>query len=391
MALICQWVPQSWPSLEVLSFSLNVSRVAIHKRFSTNAVQFLKSCFAVLIKQIALADAKPLVLFGRLLVLDSTQWQIHRKLSKHYPGSGGAASKAVCKLQTIIEPLTGRLVLMDYVAGTKPDQGYSKNIPALLRPRDLLLFDLGYYSVEVFRQIDRKGAFFIIPVYYNVIVQDRLNERFTVASLLSRQKTAIVDLQLTIGASNTMPLRLIAIQLSSEKANRLRRKVRQDYRRQRGGEPPKERLRFCNWTVLITNVPQSILSPKQIADIYSTRWQIEIFFRDAKSVLKLNIRCTSKKNRFEIQLLACLFVAALLFYVHRCFISAKSSLEISLNKLIKRFCNIACEFSDALHRQAFQTFGGVLSIVRRLVRMCLKYRQPSRKTPLEILHNCGLS
>lgn len=370
--------------------------MAIHKRFRQPAVAFLKACLALLLKEITLCsiiNQKNLFWFSRLLIADSTQWQIHRALRRSFRGSGGAASKAVCKLQTVIEPLTGKIAFFDYLPGTKPDQGYLKNIAKCLLPTDLILLDLGYYSVEAFKEINSKGAFFVIPVYYNASVQqleDR--KRFSsVAARINNEKSAVVDIEVIVGTTHSMPLRLVAVRVAEEKADRLRRKLRHDYRHQRRGTPPKERLRFCNCTVLITNVPDSMLSAKQIADLYSTRWQIEIFFRDAKSILKLDLCTTTKKERFEVQLLAVLFVAALLYYCHRSFNSSSPQREISLNKLCKRFCENARPFATYLANQNTEGFSQATSLLKDIIKISIKYRQPSRTTPIQILESLFLS
>ena len=358
---------------------------------------FIRSCLELLLEQIGLLAASETLTtncFGRLLVADSTQWQVHSALKRWYKGSGGSASKAACKLQTIIEPRSGKLLLMDYGKATRPDQGYSKNIPKLLLAGDLILFDLGYYCVKVFRRIQHRKAFFIIPIYYNAIVRKEFNSAScSVASFLSKVNNEIQDCQLMIGSSEHMNVRLVATKISLQKANAHRRKLREDYRRQRSGQPTEQRLQFCDWTVLITNVPCSQLNTKQVVDLYRTRWQIEIFFRDVKSLLKLDCCKTSNKERFQAQLLAILFVAALLFFVSGRFNKMLHPIhqESSLDKLFKRFGEFASSFSGLILQQSNSSLRQAAQLLLRFNRNAIKFHQPTRETPLQLMKSCGLS
>ena len=332
--------------------------------------------------------------YRRLLIADSTQWQIHSSLRRSFRGFGGSSSKAACKLQTILEPASGKIVLLDYGRATLPDQGYSKKMPKLLSPRDLLLFDLGYYSIKVFESIQRRKAFFIIPIYHHCIVRKKSDETpVSVASLLSTWKYPIHDAQLAVGAERSMNLRLVASKVCQQKANSRRRKLREDYRRQRAGQPTAKRLEFCDWNVLITNMPASQLDANRILNLYRTRWQIEIFFRDLKSLLRLDYCNTSKKERFQAQLLATLFIAALLFLI-----SSRSNPdpypnkhEVSFNKLIKRFAEVASTFSVLILKQTHQSFLDAVRLIQKLIRISIKLHQPSRQTPLQIFRSCALS
>jgi hypothetical protein len=398
--LTCGLVPAAAPSLDGIRnhFSKSISRQAIDKRFTKPAVLFLKSCLELILQRMFLFSnqqslyPKP---FRRLLLADSTQWQIHSALTRSFRGSGGSASTAACKLQTIIEPRSGKLLLLDYGKATLPDQGYSKKLPKILSAGDLLLFDLGYYSAKVFQSIHRRKAFFIIPIYHHATVRKQKDQTpCSIASLLSTLKGPFHDAQLFIGSDQLINLRLVAAKVSPEKANSRRRKLRQDYRRRRAGLPTTKRLQFCDWTVLITNIPSSQLIPTQILALYQTRWQIEIFFRDLKSLLKLDFCNTSNKERFLAQLHATLFLAALLF-----FISSQSNLafpskmlhEISFNKFLKRFAETASSFSQFIAKQTKSSFLNAALLLRKILRLSIKLHQPSRQTPLQILKNCGLS
>lgn len=388
-------MPSSAPSLESLcaAFSFAISRQAVDKRFTKRSVAFLKACLELLLQKITSlkkADNPSFVFFRRVLVADSTQWPINKALKRWFRGFGGGASKAACKLQTVIEAASGKILLFDYHRATLPDQGYSRKLLRFLRPSDLILFDLGYYSVRVFKTIAKLNAFFISPIYYHATVKKQSRkDSSSIAAFLQKSRTRLIDSELVVGSKESMALRVVALRNSAKKAGQLRRKLRKDCRRQRRGQPTKERLQFCDWTTLITNIPTSQMSAQNIIDAYRTRWQIEIFFRDAKSQLRLNASSTTKRERFEVQLLAVLFVAALLFFIQGRFnVHRPDGPELSLEKLIKRYAQYASELYQRLINQTFDMLG---TFLEKLLRNSIKFHQPSRQTPRQIMKKCCLS
>ena len=48
-----------------------------------------------------------------------------------------------------------------------------------------------------------------------------------------------------------------------EQANRRRQKLRQETLRKAGKSPIAERLAWCDWTILVTNVPTEMLMPAE--------------------------------------------------------------------------------------------------------------------------------
>src|SRR5207247_518158 len=147
-------------------------------------------------------------------------------------------------------------------------------------------------------------------------------------------------------------------------------------------------------TVLITNIkPSLFLAAKEILRLYGTRWQIEIFFRDAKSLLKINLCRSAKKSRFECELLATLFLASLLFFLYGCFNNQarQKKHELSFDKIIKRFRELAALFIALLLEQTQHARTKAVCLLIRLARNSLKFHQPTRKTPRQNLILCELA
>jgi hypothetical protein len=47
---------------------------------------------------------------------------------------------------------------------------------------------------------------------------------------------------------------------------------------QKGREPSAERLAWCDWTILVTNVPVELMTPEEVVVLYRARWQVELLF-----------------------------------------------------------------------------------------------------------------
>lgn len=125
------------PSLSgmVEAVRVNISRVALHLRFTAQAAEFLLACLKMVLEySVRPARITPSALdaFKRVHIFDSSSWDINPGLKHVLPGSGGGASDANCKLQAGYEYKSGSLVFFAVTEGIKPDQAYSNR---LLDPR----------------------------------------------------------------------------------------------------------------------------------------------------------------------------------------------------------------------------------------------------------------
>ncbi|MFH0937831.1 MAG: hypothetical protein V1899_00875, partial [Planctomycetota bacterium] len=87
------------PSLAgmVEAIRAKISRESLHLRFTAKAVEFLLACLKIVLNHSARsASIEPSALhaFKRVLIFDSSSWDINPKLKHVLPGSGGAASDA---------------------------------------------------------------------------------------------------------------------------------------------------------------------------------------------------------------------------------------------------------------------------------------------------------
>ena len=103
-------------------------------------------------------------------------------------------------------------------------------------------------------------------------------------SMAVRQPGPFVDQPILVGTERKVACRVVAWRVPEEVANRRRQKLIAEARRKDGRVPSEERLAWCDWTILITNVPAELLTPAEVAVLYRARWQIELLFKRWKSL-----------------------------------------------------------------------------------------------------------
>jgi len=127
------------------------------------------------------------------------------------------------------------------------------------------------------------GEHFLSRLQFGTQVLLGEGSRVDVLRWLGTQRGPFVDQPILLGQEQRLACRLIAWRLPEEQANRRRQKLCQETRSKRGREPSVERLAWCDWTILVTNVPVEKLTPKEATVLYRARWQVELLFKRWKS------------------------------------------------------------------------------------------------------------
>ena len=97
----------------VAALPSGISREALHQRFTAPAAAFLRHCLhAMLRHKFPTAPVRTSLLrpFARVLLVDSSSWDVSEKLRAVLPGAGGNASKANDKIQAAYDYKQGALV-----------------------------------------------------------------------------------------------------------------------------------------------------------------------------------------------------------------------------------------------------------------------------------------
>ena len=180
MALIGKNEYSKWAEYIGTLIEDTVSKVALWKRMNKEQVQclqaILEETFKIKVYQKYLSSKNDMVLFspfGEVYLQDSTIISLPDELSDLYKGSvSKGKQKSSIRIQAIYGLLSGTFKEFNLGSFTENDQVASGGIVNILKPGDLIIRDLGYFVLKVFKQIDLIKAFFLSRYRYGVNIYD---------------------------------------------------------------------------------------------------------------------------------------------------------------------------------------------------------------------------
>lgn len=320
-----------------------VSKQAIHKKINPRLVKFISSLLElVLLHQIQHCIKMPTTLFDYFKTVsleDSTTISLPFKLARFFPGSKNKTGKnfASLKIQASIDILREKFLYFIITPFTKNDQSQAANILKHVSALSLIIRDLGYFSLNIFQQMIDTGVFFLSRLRSDVkLYNPESKKEFNLFKSL--KSCGSLDINLLMGASHRIPVRLIAMPLKPEIAAERRRKAKNN--RDKRLNPSKEYLLLLGWSILITNVPNNVWNAQNAVEAYSLRWRIEIIFKAWKSHFHIDQIHDVSKYMVEAYVYSMLLYIAFFqthFYAYLSKLGqeCKPSKQISLMKLAK--------------------------------------------------------
>jgi len=313
----------NWANQLGILIKATVSKQAISKRMNEALVIFLQSVLKEIMEESLKTRTKEKVCeklkqFKRILIEDSTSIKLNNRLSKEYPGNKNYNGKtyAVLKIQSMYDILKRRFIRFEITSFRKNDQGYSSKILEIAKRGDLVIRDLGYFVLKVFKRLSEGGIYFISRLRKEVNVhaksEGKEEKPIDLASIL--KKRGSLDIEAFIGERDKLPARLVAIPADKNIAERRRRKARKN--RDRRLNPSRKHLFLLGWDIFITNIEKEKLDSNLIAMLYGIRWRIEIIYKSWKSYLGItNVPNDANKIRLEA-FIYCMLIFILIFQVY---------------------------------------------------------------------------
>jgi hypothetical protein len=374
-----------------------VSKQGIDNRFNNAAAVFMQQLTdRALSAKIDRKDVLDLsVKFNRIMIKDSTVFQLPDAYAKKFPGYGGGASKAGIKVQYAYDlKAKGTVFLQTQPAVTSDNTNYLKDI----RPMDLCLEDLGYITHQHLEEVIKEQAYFLCRLNYCTslfIMKDGQYYPMDMDRIVRKMKNGqMMDLHAYLGRKNKIPVRVILERVPNEVAAEKRRKLKTDKQNKRKGLT-LGRLAFCDVNAYITNAGQDLLPKTLIRSIYSLRWQVEIIFKTWKSTFNLDKVTQMKLARFECinyGTLLKIIICTKLFDYYKTIMWNRSRLELSEIKAMKFLQNIINQINLCLLSTPQKKIDKLLNqIMPTLACKCLKERRKGRKTPMMILRQLSLA
>ena len=145
-------------------YGIEIRKQSLHERFNHYALAFLKEALEKLLHQQLEREATlfgDLKGFNRILIKDSTCFQIDASLAQYYQGSGGAGSKASLRIQFEYDLVSGSINDLAVMAFNEQDAKDSLATIERTEPGDLIIRDLAYMGLQVLQAIRSRNAFYL--------------------------------------------------------------------------------------------------------------------------------------------------------------------------------------------------------------------------------------
>src|ERR1039458_9000715 len=316
-------------SSQAQSLAQPVTRQGIDQRYNPEAVEYVKTSFAhVMAQTLDWSPTHPQAQqlrahFQALYLLDSTCFDCPDSLKELFPSCGGDGSAANVKVLLRYELIAGRLEPLHVLEGKRSDQGQALKAAERLLENQLQLQDKGFYDAKAWQAAEQRGAYLLMPLPHSVTLwlpgaANAMESELDLAAALEVNLPNRVEwpaLCLGKKGHRAGPLRLVAFRLSPESAGRHRQGLRESMRTQ-GRTPSAKALQLAGWLLLLTNAPAQKLPSAMMSYLYRLRWQVELIFRQTKSVLRLDKTESTDPNRVQCEIWARLIGAVLLFLWH---------------------------------------------------------------------------
>lgn len=325
--------------------------------------------------------------FSRILIEDSSIIALNEKLSPFFKGCGGSASNSSIKIHLVFDAISNTFSWFKIYKDKRPDNSLAHDVLELVTENTLLIRDLGFFILDVFKKIQEMRAYFISRLHPNVNVYLNSYDSKPV-DLVKYIKTkyklfSYGSLDVFLGENGKLPVRLIFYRAPEEVINERKRKVKRN-RQRKGGTASNHILTWQEYTFLITNLPEKIAPTEIIGTIYRLRWDIELMFKTWKSHLRLDVLKGTRPERIEVflyaKMIGILLLGMLCEYLKTLCLRMFSGVEVSVAK-VARFAVSMNIFSSIFNGYLSRANIEFLSEEYWLRQFCKQKRK--RKTTLE--------
>lgn len=340
-ALIFGWLANPDASYTFLQQMLaiagcQVSAQALEKRMTPRAADYLLSLLHALVSCCVTGDPVMTEVINRfeggIFLQDGSVISLPSQMEGIYRGHGGntaQSGRSALRVQVRLNLSTGAMQgpwLTDAVHGER--KGASSLHAEPLPKGALYLTDSGYVTLAEIAQHEQEERWWMSHARSDWRITDTHGlERSLPEFLRSRGTCHLIDEWVMIGSvkRKQQRVRLMAFRVSKETENRRKAKaqkhsktrakgsrgdvlVGKKHRRAKAGRhrhrPSQKRLALCDWTILLSNVPQEKLSASEARILMRSRWQIELLWRLWKERGQVDIWRSEKPMRILCEVYA---------------------------------------------------------------------------------------
>jgi len=378
---------QQYAALE----GLEISAQGIEERFTPVACEFMQALLEAAVHEVVqsyLSVAIPIVeRFAGVYIRDSSIINLPSSLQDQWSGVGNQnGATAALKLQVRLEYASGAVDGPALQAGRVADRRTPYTYTD--EPRgSLSLSDLGYFSLVELQAREQAGQYVVLRYKCGTGLYTEDGQRLDLLAWLRQLKEPCAELPVLVGATERVPLRLLAEKVPPEVLEQRHRQLR-EYARKKQATLKAETLALAEWTLILTNVPAPELTLAEAKVLLYLRWQVELLFKLWKSVLKVDEWRSENPWRILCELYAKLIAVVLSHWLFQ--LEWAHYPDRSLFKAAQAIQKLAAPLILALHQRL--DLCEILEQIRHCIQVSA-HTNKRRKKPatFQSLLNCSAS
>jgi hypothetical protein len=300
---------------------IEIKKQSLNERFNETALILLKKFLEEIIAtqhETELQKLREIEGFKRILIKDSTSFQLHESLADIYPGSGGAGSKASARIQFEYDILSGKINDLSINAFNDQDSKNSVETIELTQAGDLIIRDLAYITMPAIKLIEKIGAYYLgrlSPQVNAYETNDRNdNQKICFDSIrkyMEKNNISVLEKEIYIGAKERIKTRLIIYLIPAQEVEKRIRKATKNNKKKCRKDLTKEYISWLHLNLFITNADETMTPAAAVWPLYRLRWQIELTFKIWKSYFGIEKVKKVKQHRLECYLYSKLIIILL--------------------------------------------------------------------------------
>lgn len=247
--------------------------------------------------------------FNNIYTEDSTLIEVNEKHKEKYKG---ANKKAIIKANLMYAPNKGGIKNINIANGRTSDFKISEDNLDLLEENDLIIRDLGYFKLSSFKKIMEKKAYFISRHKNGTTMKlgngEKINNLY---EYIKSQDKKMLDFNVFLGKEE-VSVRVIAYEMPDEVYKKRLEKASKHSIKKNNKDITEGHKNELKYSIFITNIPQSVLAPELIGTLYKYRWEIELLFKELKSIFNLDKNYNIKNENRLITNIYLKFIAFML-------------------------------------------------------------------------------
>lgn len=279
-----------------------MARQSMCDRFTTKSTAFLMAVICDLMEQRFKPSGVALKGTGilRIIIEDASGLGFPKANAETFPAHGNHHGKtAGVKIDLAYDLLSQTIISHSLESATTQDKVIGKEVIVEIGPGDLVLRDMGYFSLNEFGEIELRGAWWLtrLPLTTGVLLENGKS----LETRLNSRKQDIHELEVSVGNVGKK-CRLVAVRAEAKVA-RSRRDERRKKAKESGKKPCRKGLIRDGWHLMLTNLKKEEMKISQLVAIYRARWAVEIQFRAWKQSLNFDKALNRKSNEHHMQAL----------------------------------------------------------------------------------------